>query len=127
MQLWRRGLDRDGLRRAARRRRFGLSLLLHGVVVRHATIGHLGLTLGQIQRHTVVSEEPERIITLGVTFTDTLEQKCAHLRTRVHGGVREGHDSWWREERRRKQLLRLPRRQRNRRASVEGGVGDRGS
>lgn len=49
MQLWRGGLDGDGLGRAAGGRRLGLGLLLHGVVVRHATVGHLGLTLRQIQ------------------------------------------------------------------------------
>lgn len=45
MHLRRRGLDGDGLGRAAGRRRFGLSLLLHGVVVGHAPVGHLRLTL----------------------------------------------------------------------------------
>lgn len=45
MHLRRGGLDSDGLGRAAGGRGLGLSLLLHGVVVRHATVGHLGLTL----------------------------------------------------------------------------------
>lgn len=55
MHLWRGGLDGDGLGRAAGRRRFGLGLLLHGVVVRHAAVGHLGLTL---KHHTQIQTSP---------------------------------------------------------------------
>lgn len=51
MQLRRGGLDGDGLGCAPGGRRLGLSLLLHRVVVRHTSVGHLGLTLSHTHTH----------------------------------------------------------------------------
>lgn len=56
MQLRRGGLDGDGLGCAPGGRRLGLSLLLHRVVVRHTSVGHLGLTLSHTHKLKITSK-----------------------------------------------------------------------
>lgn len=101
MHLWRGGLDGDGLRGAAGGRGFGLGLLLHGVVIGHAPVGHLGLTLAE--KHAPWVSKSWR---LGVCVCLCV---VVYLWTGVHGRVGECNDAWRRVEGWRKQLLRWRR------------------